>query len=165
MPCMLTTHYLLIAAISPAPLDDCQSLKHLLYHTQNSSGEEAALPLLKLSLISQPFQQIIDTELFNIFLAFRPCLLSSNTEVKITKLLTEVHTVRTRGTNHKPKQETSQLGVRKQFFPLRQSSIGCSKRLRNLHPWRFLQDIICQNLKQTHLNLVLTPFSVGGWIR
>lgn len=80
MLCMLTTHYLLVAAVSPAPLDDCQSLKNLLYHIQNSSGEKPAPPLLKLSPISHPFQQIIGTELFNIFLTFRPCLLPSNTE-------------------------------------------------------------------------------------
>lgn len=47
--CMLTTRYLLTAALSPAPLHDCQSPKNLIYHIQNSTGEEAAPPLLKVS--------------------------------------------------------------------------------------------------------------------
>lgn len=121
MLCMLTAHYLLIATLSPAPLDDCQSPKNLLHHIQNSSGKEAAPLLLKLSPISHPFQQITGTELFNIFLTFRPCLPSSNTkdyQDDRAKLLTEVH-MKTSSSDHKLKQKTSQHGIRKKIFPMR----------------------------------------------
>lgn len=95
--------------------------KNLLYHIQNSSGEEPAPPLLKLSPISHPFQQIIGTELFNIFLTFRPCLLPSNTE-EITKTAAPSSLLRiTLGRQEAVviKQETSQLAIRRKSLPIR----------------------------------------------
>lgn len=84
--CMLTTHYVLIAVLSPASLDDCQSPKNLIYHTQNST-DAPPLHLLERGDAPHisPFHQIIGTELFNIFLASRPCLLSVSAEDRITK--------------------------------------------------------------------------------
>lgn len=80
---LLTTHCLLIAALSPAPLHDCQSPKNLLYHIQDWRRDctlfAEGVPH------TSPFQQTIGTELFSIFLASRPCLLSFNAEEKTTE--------------------------------------------------------------------------------
>lgn len=134
MLCMLTTDYLLIAAIPPAPLPVLQ--ESALSHSEFIQKSDCT-PVLQLSPMPHPFQQITGMELLDIFPAFRSCLPSAKTEdcqEDWAKLLTEVHIVKTKG---KLKPETSQRGIRKKFCPLGQSSIGCSEKLRNLHPQTF----------------------------
>lgn len=82
--CMLTTHYLLIAALSPAALDDCQSPRTALPYSEHS-WRRGCTPFAEGAPHISPFQEIIGTKLFSIFLASKPCHPSLSAEEKMTK--------------------------------------------------------------------------------
>lgn len=126
---LLTTQHLLIAALSPAPLDDCQSPKNLLYHIQD--WRRGCTPFAAIDHSHRALQHLLG------FQALSPLFQCRREDYKDKrpKLLPEVHIGKTKVTGHKTKQEISQLGIRKKsdHQNLEQSSTGCTETWMNLY--------------------------------
>lgn len=128
------------------PVNDCQSPKNLIYHIQNSTGEEAAPPLLKVSPTSHLSNR--SQAQSSSRSSWLPGLVSSlsvhreDYRDKKPKLPSEVHIGKTRGIGHKTKQEISQLSIRKKsdHQKLEQSNTDCPETLVN-RSQRFFLDL------------------------